>query len=148
MEHLNIGRPIEVLLVEDDLGDVELTKEVMEDSKVKLNLNVVGDGEEAMKFLRKEGQYDMVIDPDLIILDLNMPRKDGREVLSDIKSDEKLRYIPVVILTTSEAEEDIIKTYSTGANCYVTKPIGLEQFSKVVKSIEDFWFTVVKLPPR
>ena len=148
MEHLNIGRPIEVLLVEDDLGDVELTKEVMEDSKVKLNLNVVGDGEEAMKFLRKEGQYDMVIDPDLIILDLNMPKKDGREVLSDIKSDEKLRYIPVVILTTSEAEEDIIKTYSTGANCYVTKPIGLEQFSKVVKSIEDFWFTVVKLPPR
>ena len=148
MEHLNIGRPIEVLLVEDDEGDVELTKEVMEDSKVKLNLNVVGDGEEAMKFLRKEGQYDMVLDPDLIILDLNMPRKDGREVLSDIKADEKLRYIPVVILTTSEAEEDIIKTYSTGANCYVTKPIGLEQFSKVVRSIEDFWFTVVKLPPR
>jgi two-component system response regulator len=144
----SLGRPIEVLLVEDDPADVELTLEVMDRTRLKVQMNVVKDGVEAMEYLRRDGKYTDSIRPDLILLDLNMPRKDGREVLHEIKSDEDLKSISVVILTTSDSDEDIIKTYATGANCYVTKPVGLEQFIKVVKAIEDFWFTVVKYPIR
>ncbi len=148
MDAESLGRPIEVLLAEDDPADVELTLEVMDRTRLKVQMNVVIDGVEAMEYLRRDGKYTDSIRPDLILLDLNMPRKDGREVLHEIKADEGLKSIPVVILTTSDSDEDIIKTYATGANCYVTKPVGLEQFIKVVKSIEDFWFTVVKYPSR
>ncbi len=148
MDAESLGRLIEVLLVEDDPADVELTLEVMDRTKLKVQMNVVKDGVEAMEYLRRDGKYTDSIRPDLILLDLNMPRKDGREVLREIKADEDLKSISVVILTTSDSDEDIIKTYATGANCYVTKPVGLEQFTKVVRSIEDFWFTVVKYPTR
>ncbi len=148
MDAESLGRPIEVLLVEDDPADVELTLEIMDRTKLKVQMNVVKDGVEAMEYLRRDGKYTDSIRPDLILLDLNMPRKDGREVLREIKADENLKSISVVILTTSDSDEDIIKTYAIGANCYVTKPVGLEQFIKVVKSIEDFWFTVVKYPSR
>jgi CheY-like chemotaxis protein len=142
-------KPIEILLVEDSPGDVRLAKELFKETKVLNNLHVVGDGAEAMTFLRHQGQkYANVSRPDLILLDLNLPKKDGREVLAEIKSDEKLMNIPVVILTISEAEEDILKTYNLHANCYITKPIDLNQFTKVVKSIENFWLSIVKLPPR
>ena len=144
----NNAKEIEILLVEDDPADVDLTKEVLEDSKVKLNLNVVEDGVLAMEYLRKEGKFANKPKPDLILLDLNMPRKDGRETLAEIKSDPKLQMIPIVILTTSNANEDIVKTYTKGANCYITKPVGLKQFTKVVRAIENFWFTIVKLPPE
>ena len=137
-----------ILLVEDDLADVELTQETLADSKVDIDLAVVNDGVEALAFLRKQGEYKSVETPDLVLLDLNMPRMDGREVLDEMQKDEDLKKIPVVILTTSSSEEDIVKSYCTGANCFITKPVGLEQFAKVVKSIEDFWFTVVKLPTR
>lgn len=137
-----------ILLVEDDPADVELTKETLEDSKVEVSLSIVNDGVEALAFLRKQSPYEDAVTPDLILLDLNMPRKDGRETLEEIREDEKLKTIPVVILTTSSSEEDVLKSYGCGANCYITKPVGLEEFSKVVKSIEDFWFTIVKLPRK
>lgn len=141
-------RPIDILLVEDNPGDADLAREALENSKMHNTLHVVGDGVEAMAFLRKQGKYAGSPRPELILLDLNLPKKDGREVLAEIKSDEKFKRIPVVILTTSKAEEDILKTYNLHANCYITKPIDLSQFMKVVKSIEDFWLTIVKLPPN
>lgn len=140
------GRPIEILLVEDSPGDVRLTQEVFRDGKVHNNLSVVEDGVQALAFLRKQSPYTHTPHPDLILLDLNLPKKDGRAVLEEIKSDEKLRRVPVVILTTSSAEEDIIRAYDLHANCYISKPIDLEQFIQVVKFIEQFWLTIVKLP--
>ena len=140
-------KPVEVLLVEDNAGDVRLTLEAMKEGKVINNLSIASDGVEAMAFLRKEGRYKEAVRPDIILLDLNLPRKDGREVLAEIKADPSLRLIPVVVLTTSQADEDILRTYNLHANCYVTKPVDLEQFINVVKSINDFWFSVVKLPP-
>jgi two-component system, chemotaxis family, response regulator Rcp1 len=141
-------QPIEILLVEDNPGDVELAREALETGKVRNTLHVVSDGEAAIAFLRRTGKYAGVPRPDLILLDLNLPRKDGREVLAEIKSDPDLKRIPVVILTTSKAEEDILKSYSLHANCFVTKPIELNQFIKVVQAIEDFWLAIVKLPPK
>jgi len=142
------GRPIEILLVEDNPGDVRLTREALHDAKVHNNLSVVGDGVEALEFLHRRGQYADAARPDVILLDLNLPRKDGREVLAEIKSDERLRRIPVVVLTTSQAEEDILRAYDLSANCYVTKPVDLDQFIKVVQSIDTFWFSIVVLPPE
>jgi CheY-like chemotaxis protein len=142
----NIGRAAEVLLVEDSPGDVRLTREALKEGKVRNNLSVVNDGVEAMEFLRREGKYADAPRPDIVLLDLNMPRKDGREVLAEMKSDDDLKRIPVVILTTSEAEQDILKTYELHANCYLTKPVDLEQFISIVKSVEDFWLTIVQLP--
>ena len=141
------GQPIEILLVEDNPGDIRLTQEAFKEGKISNNLNVVGDGVEAMAFLQQEGQYAHAPRPDVILLDLNLPKKDGHEVLAEIKEDENLRRIPVVILTTSQAEQDILKTYDLHANCYITKPVDLERFITVVKSIEAFWLSVVKLPP-
>lgn len=140
--------PIEVLLVEDNPGDVQLTRIALEDSKISINLNVVEDGVEAMAFLRKQEKYARAAHPDIVLLDLNLPRKDGREVLAEIKGDENLKRIPVVILTTSQAEEDILEAYNLSANCYITKPVDFDQFVKIVKSIENFWFAIVKLPPE
>jgi len=140
------GKPIEILLVEDNPGDVRLTKEALKESKVKNNLNVVMDGVEAVNFLKKKGEYSDSPTPDLILLDLNLPKKNGKEVLAEIKEDLELKKIPVVVLTVSQNEEDIYRTYKLHANCYVTKPIDLEQFMKVIKSIDDFWLTIVKLP--
>jgi chemotaxis family two-component system response regulator Rcp1 len=137
---------IEILLVEDNPGDVRLTKEALKEGKVRNSLHTVMDGEEAMAFLRKEGKYSGAPRPDLILLDLNLPKKDGREVLAEIKDDDDLKSIPVVVLTTSQAEEDIARTYNLHANCYITKPVDLEQFLNVVHSIEKFWLSVVKLP--
>ncbi|TDB90832.1 response regulator [Actinomadura sp. 7K534] len=139
-------RPIEVLLVEDDPGDVLLTVEAFEHNKVNNSLHVVNDGEQAMDFLRREGEYPEAPRPDLILLDLNLPRKDGREVLEEIKHDDDLRRIPVVVLTTSEADEDILRSYNLHANAYVTKPVDFDQFISVVRRIDDFFVTVVKLP--
>ena len=141
-------KSIEILLVEDNPGDADLAREALENSKVRNNLHVVGDGEAAMAFLRRHGKYAAAPRPDLVLLDLNLPKKDGREVLAEVKADDILKRIPVVILTTSKAEEDILKTYNLHANCYITKPIDLNQFIKVVQSIEEFWFTIVKLPPH
>ncbi|GGS65651.1 two-component system response regulator [Planobispora rosea] len=143
---MNDFRWIDVLLVEDDPGDVLLTREAFELNKVKNKLHVVNDGEQAMAFLRKEEGYEDAPTPDLVLLDLNLPRKDGREVLQDIKSDENLRRIPVVVLTTSEAEEDILRSYNLHANAYVSKPVDFDQFINVVRRIDDFFVTVVKLP--
>ncbi len=140
--------PIEVLLVEDNPGDAQLTRIALEDSKISVNLNVVEDGVEAMAFLRKQEKYAQVPHPDIVLLDLNLPRKDGREVLAEIKSDAALKRIPVVVLTTSQAEEDILKAYNLAANCYITKPVDFDQFVKIVQSIENFWFAIVKLPPE
>ncbi|WP_199339558.1 response regulator [Nostoc sp. FACHB-892] len=140
--------PIEVLLVEDNPGDAQLTRIALEDSKISINLNVVEDGVEAMAFLRKQEKYVKAVHPDIVLLDLNLPRKDGREVLAEIKADENLRRIPVVVLTTSQAEEDILKAYNLCANCYITKPVDFDQFVKIVQSIENFWFAIVKLPPE
>ena len=137
---------MEVLLVEDSPGDVRLTREALKEGKVRNNLNVVSDGVEAMEYLRREGQYAGALRPDIVLLDLNMPRKDGREVLAEMKEDHSLKRIPVVILTTSEAEQDILRTYDLHANCYLTKPVDLDQFISIVKSVEDFWLTIVKLP--
>ena len=142
------GKAIEILLVEDNPGDIRLTKEAFKEGKVRNNLNIVEDGEEAMAFLRQEGEYSDAPRPDLILLDLNLPKKDGREVLLDIKNDQKLRTIPVVILTTSKAEEDILKTYNLHANCYINKPVDFDQFINVIKTIEVFWLSVVMLPPQ
>lgn len=140
--------PIEILLVEDNPGDVQLTQIVLEDSKISVNLSVAADGVEAIAFLRKQENYTQVPTPDLILLDLNLPRKDGREVLAEIKADQILKRIPVVVLTTSKAEEDVLRAYNLCANCYITKPVDFDQFVKIVHSIESFWFTVVKLPPE
>ena len=137
---------IDILLVEDSEGDARLSLEAMRDSKIRNKMHHVVDGEEAMAFLRKEGKYSKVPRPDLILLDLNLPKKDGREVLAEIKNDDKLKRIPVVVLTVSSAEEDILKSYNLHANCFITKPIDLGQFMKVVQSVEDFWLTIVKLP--
>lgn len=137
---------IDILLVEDNAGDVRLTQEVLRDSKVRNNLIVASNGEEALNCLRRQGKYKSTVRPDLILLDLNLPVKDGREVLAQIKQDPDLKRIPVVVLTTSKAEEDILKTYNLHANCYVTKPVDLEQFIGVVRSLEDFWLAIVKLP--
>jgi chemotaxis family two-component system response regulator Rcp1 len=142
----HIVNPIEVLLVEDSPADVRLTKEALKEEKLHITLQVVNDGVEAMEYLRQEGKYAQAVRPDLILLDLNLPKKDGREVLKEIKGDEGLRSIPVVVLTTSKSEVDIIKAYDLHANCYITKPLDLNQFSMVVKSIENFWLTIVKLP--
>ncbi|HLJ30036.1 MAG TPA: response regulator [Candidatus Angelobacter sp.] len=142
VEHL----PIEVLLVEDSPGDVRLTQEAFKDAKMHVNLNVVTDGAQAMTFLLRQGEQAHAPRPDLILLDLNLPKKNGREVLEEIKADPKLQCIPVVILTTSAAEEDILRSYQLHANCYITKPVGLDGFLKVVKSIDNFWLSVVKLP--
>ena len=141
------GKPIEIFLVEDNPGDVRLTQEAFKEGKVRNNLSVVEDGLEALAFLRREGKYAGATRPHLILLDLNLPRKDGRLVLADIKEDPKLRSIPVVILTTSKAEEVIVRTYNLHTNCFITKPVDLDQFIKVVRCIEDFWLTIVKLPP-
>ena len=141
-----IVRPIEILLVEDSPADVRLTMETIKDYKVKNHLEVVGNGVDAMDFLRRKGKFADKTRPDLILLDLNLPGKDGREVLAEIKVDPDLCSIPVVVLTSSEAEQDIIKAYNLHVNCYITKPVGLTEFVKVVKSIEDFWLTIVKLP--
>jgi chemotaxis family two-component system response regulator Rcp1 len=141
------GKQIDILLVEDNPGDARLAKEALKDSKLINKLYLAVDGIDAMDFLYHKGKYADTVHPDLILLDLNLPRKDGREVLAEIKNDETLKRIPVVILTISKAEEDIIKSYNLHANCYITKPIDLNQFMKVVKSIEDFWLTIVKLPP-
>jgi CheY-like chemotaxis protein len=138
---------MEILLVEDNPGDVRLTKEALKEGKVYSNLHAVKDGVEAMEFLRREGRFRGVPRPDIILLDLNLPRKDGREVLQEIKSDHDLKRIPVVVLTTSKAEEDVLRTYNLHANCYVTKPVDLEKFMVVVKTIDSFWLTVVTLPP-
>jgi two-component system, chemotaxis family, response regulator Rcp1 len=137
---------VDILLVEDNEGDARLAKEAMRDSKIFNTLHHVVDGEEAIAFLRKEGKYSLSPRPDLILLDLNLPKMDGRQVLAEIKSDEDLKRIPVVILTVSSAEEDILKVDNLHANCYITKPIDLNQFMKVVQSVEDFWLTIVKLP--
>jgi two-component system, chemotaxis family, response regulator Rcp1 len=141
-----VGRPIEILLVEDNPGDVRLTIEGLKEGKVRNNLHVARDGVEALEFLRRQGTFADAVRPDLILLDLNLPRKDGREVLSEIKSDPELKTIPVVVLTTSSAEQDVLESYQLQANCYITKPVDLEQFITVVKSIEDFWVTIVTLP--
>lgn len=141
------GTPISILLVEDNPADVRLTQEAFKDGKLLVDLEVVYDGVEAMAFLRREGQFSDVGRPDLILLDLNLPKKDGREVLEEIKADDNLRRIPVVILTTSQAEKDILRTYNSHANCYITKPVDFSQFLKIVHAIESFWFAVVRLPP-
>lgn len=140
------GRTIEILLVEDNPGDVVLTREALRDGKIHTHLSVAADGEEALARLQRRGPFSNAARPDLILLDLNLPRLSGRELLARIKSDEQTRRIPVVVLTSSQAEQDIATSYDLNANCYITKPVDLEQFMKVVKSIEDFWLTVVKLP--
>ncbi|MCL5953710.1 MAG: response regulator [Nitrospirae bacterium] len=141
-----VGRPVEFLLVEDNPGDVRLTQEALKDSKVRNNLNVLGDGMSALAFLRREAPHEHAPRPDIILLDLNLPKMDGRELLSHIKADPKLKRIPVVVITSSEAEQDILRTYDLHVNCYVTKPVDLDQFIKVVQSIETFWLTIVQLP--
>ena len=137
---------VEILLIEDNPGDVRLTREALKDGKMKINLSVVYDGEEGSDFLYKRNQHKNAPRPDVIILDLNLPKKNGRELLAEIKNDDSLKSIPVIILTMSKAEEDIIKSYNLHANCYLTKPIDLNKFFEVVKSIENFWLTLVKLP--
>ena len=141
-------RPFEILLVEDSPDDVELTIESLKEGRLWHNLNVVENGEDAMAFLRQQGEYVDVPRPDMILLDLNLPRKNGREVLAEIKADEHLKLIPVVVLTTSDSEQDVLKSYQLHANCYITKPVGLDQFITVIKRLEDFWLTVVRLPER
>jgi len=139
---------VDILLVEDNPGDVRLTREALKEAKVRNELHVATDGVEALAFLRREGVHKKAVRPSLVLLDLNLPRKNGREVLAEMKEDPELRRIPVVILTTSQAEQDIIKAYDLHVNCYINKPVDLDQFLQVVKSIEDFWLTLVKLPPQ
>lgn len=141
-----VNRPVEILLIEDNEADIRLTRESIKEAKIRNTLHVTRDGEEALDFLKKRGEHKSSITPDLILLDLNLPKKDGREVLKEIKNDPELSPIPVVVLTTSEAEKDIIKSYQLHANCYVTKPMGLDGFVEVITAIENFWFTIVKLP--
>jgi two-component system, chemotaxis family, response regulator Rcp1 len=142
------GRALEILLVEDNPGDVRLAQEALHDAKMSNNLNVVADGVEALAYLRREGQHAKAPRPDLVLLDLNLPKKDGREVLQEVKEDPDLRTIPVVVLTTSDAEADVIRSYELHANAYVRKPVDFDAFIEVVRTIEDFWFMVVKLPPE
>ncbi|HYL32773.1 MAG TPA: response regulator [Stellaceae bacterium] len=142
------SRPIEILLVEDNPGDARLTQEALREGKIRNNLHHASDGVEALAFLRHEGAHAKAPMPDLVLLDLNLPRKDGREVLAEMKQDPRLRKIPVVVLTTSEAENDIVRSYELHANCYITKPVGLEQFISIVRQIETFWLAVVTLPTR
>ena len=146
-DHIPI-KPVEILLVEDNLADVRLTQETSKEEKLRNNLNVVNDGVEALAYLRRQGEYADAVRPDLVLLDLNLPRKDGREVLDEIKRDPDLQTIPVVVLTMSEAERDILASYHLHANCYIVKPLDLNAFSKVVKSIQDFWLSIVRLPPK
>lgn len=148
MDVSKLVKPIEILLVEDNPGDVDLTREAMKNNKMHVTMHVVGDGVEAMAFLRRTGKYAKVPRPDMVLLDLNLPKKNGKEVLAEIKADQDLKRIPVVILTISKDEEDILRSYDLHANCYITKPIDLSQFIKVVQAIEDFWLTIVKLPPN
>lgn len=143
-----IGEAIEILLVEDNPGDVRLTTEALAEAKVRNRLAVARDGVEALQYLRREPPFQGSTRPDIILLDLNMPRMDGREVLQELKADPALSSIPVVVLTTSESEEDVLRSYQLHASCYITKPVDLEQFLKVVRSVEDFWLTVVRLPPK
>ena len=147
MSERNIGQPVEILLVEDNPGDVRLAKEALREGDVNNNLHVASDGEEALRFLRRENGYGDAVRPDLILLDLNLPKLDGREVLAEIKADPTLRRIPVVVLTTSDADNDIARSYDLHANCYLPTPVDIEQFIVLIKSIETFWFTIVKLPP-
>lgn len=142
------GRPIEILLVEDSPSDTELTQEALREAKVRNHLSTVEDGVQAMDFLRRRGVYVVAPKPDLVMLDLNLPRKDGREVLAEIKEDPELKTIPVVVLTTSQAEQDVLRAYHLHANCYITKPVDFEQFLQAIRSIESFWLLVVTLPPR
>ena len=146
MEKFETMKPVDILLVEDSPGDADLAREALEESKLKNNLFVVTDGIQAMEFLHRKGDYADVPRPDLVILDLNLPRKDGREVLKEIKEDDNLKRIPVVILTTSKAEEDVLKTYNLHANCYISKPLDLDKFLEVVHAIENFWMSIVVLP--
>jgi two-component system response regulator len=139
--------PVDILLIEDNPGDVLLIQQALRDNKIRIRLHVVHDGEAGLQFLHAEGAYRAAVRPDLILLDLNLPRKDGRQVLAEVKADPNLRSIPIVVLTSSHAEEDIARAYNLNANCYVQKPLDLEQFNKVVHSIENFWFTIVNLPP-
>jgi len=141
-----LGRPIDILLVEDSPSDTDLTVEALGAGKVANRLSIVEDGVQAMEFLRRQGRFANAPRPDLILLDLNLPRKDGREVLAEVKADPSLRHIPIVVLTTSQAEQDVLRAYSLHANCYVTKPVDFRQFIEVIRSIEDFWLTIVKLP--
>jgi len=142
IEHKNV-RPVEVLLVEDNEDDIDLTKEAFSEARIKLNLHIARDGIEALKFLRDSENPT----PDLILLDLNMPRKDGRETLADLKADPRLKRIPVIIITTSEADADVLSAYNQNANSYIVKPVDFDQFLKVMRTLEEFWFTIVKLPP-
>ncbi len=146
MSNSGKAKEIDILLVEDNPGDIRLTQEAFKDGKIKNTLNVVMDGEEAILYLRKEGKYQQAVTPDIILLDLNLPKKDGREVLMDIKNDPLLKCIPVIILTTSSAQQDIVSTYSHHANCYIMKPVDFDQFITVIRTIEDFWLSIVKLP--
>ncbi|MGH7717060.1 MAG: response regulator [Vulcanimicrobiaceae bacterium] len=148
MPEMASSQPIEILLVEDNLGDARLTREALREGKIRNNLHHARDGVEALMFLRREGEYAKAPTPDLVLLDLNLPRKDGREVLAEMKQDMRLCTIPVVVLTTSEAESDIVRSYQLHANCYITKPVGLEQFIAIVREIESFWLAVVTLPSR
>jgi len=141
-------RTIDILMVEDDPGDVRLTREALKGSKLLHSLNVVEDGVAALDYLHKVAPYEQAVRPDIVLLDLNLPKKDGREVLAAMKQDATLRAIPVVILTTSQAEEDVLRAYNLNANCYVTKPVDFDQFMRIVRTIEDFWLTVVTLPPK
>ena len=141
------GEPVQILLVEDSPGDIRLTREVLRDAKIANELHIVGDGDAAMKFLRREDEHSDAPRPDLILLDLNLPRKDGREVLGELKEDAELHRIPVIVLTTSAAEQDILRSYDLQAACYITKPIDLDEFIAVVRSIEAFWLSIVRLPP-
>lgn len=142
----NVFKQTEILLVEDNPGDVRLTIEAFKESKIRNSLHVAGDGVEALAYLRREGRYSDALRPDLILLDLNLPKKDGRQVLKEIKEDPVLKRIPVAVMTTSKAEEDIIRSYDLHANCYISKPIDLDQFISVVRSLENFWFSIVTLP--
>jgi chemotaxis family two-component system response regulator Rcp1 len=148
MNEYRSGRPIEILLVEDNPADVVLTLEAFKGGKIANHISVVSDGEEAMAYLKKEGAYVAAERPDIVLLDLNLPKKDGREVLREIKSDPKLKAIPVIVLTTSDADQDVWRAYDAGVNSYLTKPVDLAQFIKNVRSFEDFWLAIVKLPSR
>lgn len=146
---MKTGQPVEILLVEDNPGDIDLTLEALEEAKLRNNVHVAKDGVEAMRFLRREGaEHEAVPRPDLILLDLNLPRKDGREVLKEVKQDPDLKLIPVVVLTTSEAEQDVLDAYEYNANAYIVKPVDFEKFFRTIQALEDFWLTVVRLPKR
>ena len=147
MFNVNV-RPVEILLIEDNMGDVRLTQEAFKDSKILNNIYFVRDGVEAIEYLKMEGKYKGALRPDIILLDLDLPKKDGRKVLEEIKKDENLKRIPVIILTVSKADSDVLQSYGLHANCFITKPVSVDKFFSVVKMIEDFWFTIVKLPSK